>query len=312
MRRRLLASLVVGALFANACAAQTGDKEPLPTRDAEGGKKTRKPGGTEIEGNVTPGVDPVTGETKPPDPTRPGAYAHSGDTLYALELSGRKATKVGRFSCLTGDEEVYDIAVDANGNVFATTTTHFISVDPKTASCQVIAQAPADEYPNSLSFVPAGTLDPSKEVLVGYGYHDVEGIRDNYVRIDTTTGKMTFVGMLNGASAGSEWESSGDLIALSNEGNKAFLTVTHRSGTGTDRLAEINPKTGQIIRIVGDTGQTQFFGLTYWAGKAYGFSGGGGIFSIDLATGKASPATLAGADAQSWYGAGITTTAPTK
>jgi hypothetical protein len=312
MRRRFRAGLVVSALLANACAA-TGDNHPLPTDgDAEDRKQTRKPAGTEIEGSFTPGVDPITGETKPADPSRPGAYAHSGDTLYALELSGRKATKVGKFSCLTGSEQVYDIAVDANGNVFATTTTHFISVDPQTAGCRIIGEAPADEYPNSLSFVPAGTLDPSKEVLVGYGYHEVQGIRDNYVRIDTTTGKMTFVGTLNLAGADPEWESSGDLIALSNEGNKAYLTVTPRTGLGTDRLAEINPKTGQIIRIVGDTGQTQFFGLTYWAGKAYGFSGSGGIFSIELATGKASPANLAGADAQSWYGAGITTSAPTK
>ena len=102
---------------------------------------------------------------------------------------------------------------------------------------------------------------------------------------------------------------SGDLIALSTDGNRAYLTVKPVP-SGTDRLAEIDPRTGTIVRIIGDTGQQELYGLAYWGGKAYGFGGGGGVFALDMGTGGATPVSFAGATGVIWYGAGVTTAAP--
>ena len=175
----------------------------------------------------------------------------------------------------------------------------------------MIGTAAALRYPNSLSFVPAGTLDPKKEVLVGYGYREVADRNDNYVKIDTATGSMSVVGELNPPSATERYESSGDLISLANDGNKAYLTVKPILG-GTDRLAEVDPKTGKIVRIIGDTGKSQLYGLTYWSGTAYGFSGDGNAYAIELKTGRATPVAMAGGEGQIWFGAGVSTRAPTK
>jgi len=54
-----------------------------------------------------------------------------------------------------------------------------------------IAQTAVD-YPNALSFVPAGTADPGKEALVGYATSIGDSLAVTYVQIDTTTGAMTY------------------------------------------------------------------------------------------------------------------------
>ncbi len=68
--------------------------------------------------------------------------------------------------------------------MYATSDQGVYKVDRMTAVCTLLASGGA--YPNSLSFVPAGTLDPSVEALVGYS-------GSTYVRIDTTSGAMTSV-----------------------------------------------------------------------------------------------------------------------
>ena len=68
-----------------------------------------------------------------------------------------------------------------------------------------------DTYPNSLSFVPKGTVDPNVEALVGYN-------GGTYVRIDTVTGAVTSIGNL-----GSGYSSSGDIVRLPIPGNAELL-----------------------------------------------------------------------------------------
>jgi len=314
MSRFAAASHVAFALVAlalAACTAPTAEKTSRPiSTDKETGNK-KKPGGTEIDEQAQQAQEVAEENKKVAAAPELYAFAHTQDTLFALDPNSRKATSVGKFKCLTGTDRVVDIAVDAKGKVFATTDTHFISVDPKTADCTVVGTAPTFEYPNSLSFVPAGTIDPTNEVLVGYGYHKVEDLRDNYVEINTVTGQMSFVGTLNPASATVRYESSGDLISLANDGNKAYLTVKPVLG-GTDKLAEIDPKTGKIVRIVGDTGKSRLYGLAYWSGTAYGFSGDGNAYAIDMQTGVAVHAAMAGGEGKIWFGAGVSTRAPTK
>jgi hypothetical protein len=83
-----------------------------------------------------------------------------------------------------------------------------VQIDKKTAHCTIFkSTAAGSKYPNSLAFVPEGTIDPAAETLVGY-------VSDAYVKIDPTTGAMTNVGSLNPNSTGTTWYSSGDIVSV--------------------------------------------------------------------------------------------------
>ncbi|MBX3188811.1 MAG: hypothetical protein KF819_17465 [Labilithrix sp.] len=256
-------------------------------------------------------------DAPPPDPEDSGpsegrVYAHTTDTLYLFEPLSRNLTLIGKFSCLNNGEVVIDIAVDRTGGMYATTFSRFLSVDPITATCNQIALG---SYPNSLSFVPAGTVDPAKEALVGYAPAEGSVISDQYVRIDTTTGAMTRLGDLNTGSI-IKYKSSGDIISLIQDGNKAYATVKYQLADAgpIDLLAEVDPEKGAIKRIIGSTNETDLFGFGYWAGKGYGFSDNGRIIEIDMTNGSSVVVKTLTVDGGigAWYGAGVTTQAPVR
>lgn len=226
------------------------------------------------------GQPPVTAEV----------YAHSPDTLYRLDPNTKQMTTVGKMAgCFT----VIDLALDKNGAMFATGFGELYKVDKSTAACTLIANG---SYPNSLSFVPAGTVDPVNEALVGY-------VGTQYVRIDTSTGKVTTIGSLgNGGYA-----SSGDLVSLI--GGASYLTV---NGNGcSDCLVEVNPTTGALVKMIGALNHSSVFGLAYWAGTAYGFDGSGTLFEIDVQTAATMNIPIPNAPSGLvFYGAGSTTAAP--
>jgi hypothetical protein len=241
-------------------------------------------------------------------------YAHTTDTLFVFEPFSRKLTEIGKFNCLQDGEAVIDIALDRTNEMYATTFTRFLHVDATSGACTERGVATTLDYPNSLSFVPIGTVDPTQEALVGFASAD--GVdSDLYVRIDINTGAMTTIGRLNPVTSLMLYSSSGDLISLLRDSNKTYLTVRDRtidSGVALDKLAEIDPKTGEIMRIIGDTKQGQIYGLGYWAGKAYGFSADGRITEIDVTNGSSTVLLTHTVDggAVPWYGAGVTTNAP--
>jgi hypothetical protein len=297
-----------------ACSSSDADVPRLDVepedRDAAKRPDTKAPKPVD-EGGSTPDAGSGPGRV----------YAHTTDTLYLYEPLEGALTAIGKFSCLTSaNEDVIDLAVDRTGNMYATTFERFLSVDPITAKCSEIAVARdgADEedYPNALSFVPAGTVDPTKEALVGYAALGSNIVSVDYVRIDVdgpTRGAMTKIGNLNPTSTGVQYKSSGDLVSLIQDGNRTYLTVRAIDGSGTDLLAEVDPKTGSIKRIIGDTKQNNLFGFGYWAGKGYGFSDEGRIIQIDMTNGSSSvlkTLTGDGGAAVPWYGAGVTTQAP--
>jgi hypothetical protein len=80
---------------------------------------------------------------------------------------------------------------------------------------------------------------------------------------------------------------------------------------GTDTLLEVDPKTGQALKVIGDTKFPKLWGMGFWAGTAYGFSATGQLCAIDVTSGAATPIPLTGVPQglQSW-GAGSTTIAP--
>jgi hypothetical protein len=299
-------ALVIGNVIAMvACSSDAPTKSPKAINKDAGNV------GDDTSDDSGP-VDPPPPEGGPPSGR---VYAHTTDTLYVYEPFSRKLTEVGKFNCLQPGEAVIDIAVDRTNEMYATTFLRFLHVDATSGACTERGNdSVLMDYPNSLSFVPVGTVDPTVETLVGYASPDSIN-SDVYVRIDVATGKMTTVGDLNPPGALTQYSSTGDLISLLRDGNKTYLTVRDNavdSGIATDKLAEINPATGQIKRIIGDTKQNHTFGLGYWAGKAYGFSEDGRVNEIDINTGTSTVLLthMVGGAAVPWYGAGVTTNAP--
>ncbi|MCA9587496.1 MAG: hypothetical protein KC657_19350 [Myxococcales bacterium] len=302
--------------LAASCSAPTSTIDPFPIqndprlKDSGSGSTSSGSSGDPDDGGTTvlPDGGPKIGRV----------YGHSPDTLYLFEPYSRKLTTIGKFSCVagTGLDVVIDIAVDRTGAMFGTTFEHFLSIDPTNAQCTKIVKVPAGgAFPNSLSFVPGGTVDPTKEALVGYA-GDALSRNVNYVRIDTQTGAMTTIGNLNSSNPPRQYKSSGDFVSLI--GDKTYLTArlidTPEAGAPVgDLLIEVNPKTGAFIREIGDTKTPEIFGFGYWGGRGYGFSNNGSLIEIDMGTGAAQVVTTlaAAGGTGGFYGAGSTTSAPT-
>ena len=221
-------------------------------------------------------------------------YAHSADTLYRMDPTSKQIAVVGPFS--GGCSTVIDLAIDSTSNAYVTTPSDLWRLDLHTAACTFIASG---SYPNSLSFVPKGTLDPNAEALVGYN-------GSTYIRISTTTGAITTVGALSGG-----YSSSGDIVSVI--GGGTFLTVKNGPSNCSDCLLQINPVNGDLIQDYGSVNHTDVFGLAFWAGTAYGFDDAGEVFSIGWQNNALTTANIPVPNPPpnlSFYGAGSTTSAP--
>lgn len=310
----------VGVSFmclASACGGGSKSIDPFPISDDP---RRRDSGTSTSTSSGSSGEEDDGGTTILPDggPKIGRVYGHTPDTLYLFEPYSRKLTMVGKFNCVagTGNDVVIDIAVDRTGAMYGTTFDHFLTIDPTTAQCVKVAEAPQGvDYPNSLSFVPAGTVDPTKETLVGFA-GDALANNVNYVRIDTQTGAMTTIGNINAGNPPRKYKSSGDLVSLI--GDKTYLTArlvdTPEAGAPVgDLLIEIDPKTGRFVREIGDTKTQRIYGFGYWGGRGYGFADDGKLIEIDIATGNSQVVTTLSAvgGTGGFYGAGSATSAPT-
>ena len=219
-------------------------------------------------------------------------FGHSAVTLYKLDPVTKQVSVVGDFSGC--NDSVIDIALDKAGSMVGTTFSGLFHIDKTTAQCTLIKSG---DYPNSLSFVPEGTVDPDVEALVGF-----EG--STYVRIFTDTGDKQTIGTLNGG-----YVSSGDVVSVI--GGGTYLTVFGGPEGCGDCIIEVNPTTGAFVKNVGTLDHGSVYGLAFWGGAAYGFDGGGALFQIDLATAMTTEIMIPGAPANlSFYGAGSSTAAP--
>lgn len=318
MRHRFALFLVLCTASALAPLAACGSAEkasnPLPTTDDIDASKTKR------DTSTPPFPEDDTGNPLPEASTGPGrVYSHTRDTLFLFEPTAGTLKEIGKFTFDPANTaaDVIDIAVDRTGNMYGTTFNDFFSIDTTTAKATWIAIAQGTvDYPNALSFVPAGTADPSKEALVGYATNASDNLAVNYVQIDTVTGAMTTKGKINASATGAQYRSSGDIVSIIADGNRAYATVklvTDAGAAGTDLLAEVDPVDGHIKRIIGDTKQNDIWGFGYWAGKGYGFSAGGKVLQINMATGASTVLQTLMNDAGTvmpWYGAGVTTQAP--
>lgn len=251
----------------------------------EGGEPAPAPGNT---GNLGQQSPPSTED--PPEVAE--VFGHSGRTLYRLDPVTKAVTVVGDFK---GCGPVIDIALDEKSTLIGASSQALYNVDKTTAACTEIARG---GYPNSLSFVPKGTVDANAEALVGYDGGD-------YLRIDTQSGSVTKIGSLGGS-----YVSSGDIVSV--KAGKTYLTVKGSSCDAQDCLVEVDPKTGKMIKNWGSIEHQKVFGLSFWGGKIYGFDQSGKLFEVTFGT-KLATTEIPIANAPSgleFWGAGSTTAAP--
>lgn len=221
-------------------------------------------------------------------------FGHSGSVLYRMDPDTKAVEEVGTFTGCDGS--VIDIALDENSEMFGSTFGELYSIDRLTGACTLIAKG---DYPTSLSFVPAGTVDPNIEALVGF-------VDEEYIRIDKQTGAPTTLGTLADGLA-----SSGDLVSVI--GGGTWLTVTGPGCESGDCLIELDPADGTIIQNYGPLPYAEVFGLAFWAGRAYGFAREGVLFEIEFGATDVltTEIPIPGAPAMlEFFGAGSTTSAP--
>ncbi|HEY3821452.1 MAG TPA: hypothetical protein VGL81_30000 [Polyangiaceae bacterium] len=302
MRRAIFPGvvLVTAGVLVVACGGGSKESSGFPATDAAGGGVDGTGGGQGGDsgfGSFTDGSPTFSdGGTIAQEAGAPVAiiYAHSADILYRLDATSKQVAVVGPFS--GGCDSVIDIALDSNSNAYVTTAAGLWSLDLQTAACSHIA---GGSYPNSLSFVPKGTLDPNTEALVGYN-------GSTYIRINTTTGAVQNVGALTGG-----YTSSGDIVSVI--GGGTFLTVKGGSANCNDCLLQIDPKTGDLVQSYGSVNHVDVFGLAFWAGTAYGFDNGGQVFSIGWQNGTLTTTDIPVPNPPpglAFWGAGSTTAAP--
>ncbi len=298
MRKDLVAALALPTLLACGCTA-TSDGSPFGAAggfagagasagaggDAAGGADGSGAGGSGAGGGFNVGGAGGSGELVAE------VYGHSATVLYKLDPLTLEVTTIGPFQ---GCAYVIDLAIDKDHNLTATTFSGIYAIDKTNAACTLIRSG---DYPNSLSFVPEGTVDPNAEALVGF-------INDAYVRIDVDTGEVQTLGTIGGG-----YISSGDVVSVI--GGSTFLTV--KQGGCDDCLIEVDPTDGHMVKNWGALGYSSVFGLTYWGGTAYGFTDGGQLFSISFGTDSVTttPIAIPGAPpGLSFWGAGSSTAAP--
>lgn len=222
-------------------------------------------------------------------------YAHTGTELYRLDLEKSKLTFVGNFTFDKNGGDVNDIAIDRFGTLYAVGIAAAYICDRETAACKYLAKLPVSY--NGLTFVPDGVVDPVEEALIGMG---ADGSW-NWIKL--VAGKATINKL---GEFGGSWVTSGDGFSVYGIGT--FATIKGK-GNG-DSLAEIDPKTGKLLKIIGETGVTGLFGFAWWSGKFYAFSKAGDLYTLDVNTGKATKATnISMPKGKAWYGAGVSTRA---
>jgi hypothetical protein len=228
-------------------------------------------------------------------------YAHSAGTLYKVDTTTFAETLIGDFSGI--DDDVTDIAVDKNGAMVAITDTTLYSVDVTSAAGTQVKTLSSDiEDFTGLGYVPNPTDDASDLLVTASADGDVYSI-------NPTTGAGLKIGNY-GKSGSKQIASSGDIFGVRNFGT--YATVKVGSSTN-DYLAKIDTTGASgpawaAILPTSDTGFQNIYGVGFWAGTIYGFDDAGDVLSIDPTSGKA---TKMDNNSIVWWGAGVTTNAPT-
>jgi hypothetical protein len=297
--RALFASFVFVLLLGCGTGAPKQSDELLPDSAPPADTNAETAVALEDTNGLTPDtpIDTAGGGPKP----ELAVYGHSSTNLYRLDPVSLKLTNLGTFD--GADGSMTDIALDKDGVMYGITFSSVYRIDYKKSpkslpKCTHLALL-TNTF-NGLTMVPQGMIDSAKEVLVGVA------IDGGWWRIDPSgvTAKLTQLG-----SYGGGWMSSGDAVGII--GDKVYATVFRSVAGEHDHVVTVNPKTGAVIKDIGDTGVDGFWGVGYWGGIMYGFTSNGTIYKIDLKTAKATEIPVKDKPSGGWWGAGVVTNAPT-
>ena len=182
-----------------------------------------------------------------------------------------------------------DIAIDEYGVLYGTSFSYLYTCHPQTAQCANLGALPSSF--NGLTVVPAGTLLPSQQALVGIS------TSGSWFHLQLQGGTVTSTPI---GAYGGGYTSSGDAFSIENVGTFAAVNL---SGASNDYIIEVDPSSGAVINQVAElTGYTSVFGLAGWFGTVFAFDASGTILSIDMSNGTVTVLQTGG---PSWWGAGV-------
>lgn len=111
--------------------------------------------------------DPFPKDALAPRVAEPGTvYAQTASTLYGLTVATETIVEKGVFK-LDPPGSVTDIAIDRYGVLYAITFDDLHICDPISVECWFVGDLTSSS--NGLTFVPAGTIMPTQDALVGIG-----------------------------------------------------------------------------------------------------------------------------------------------
>jgi hypothetical protein len=233
----------------------------------------------------------------PQDPDFPGVaaastvYAHTADTLYAMDVKLYKLEKIGDFQWPDdgATHKMTDIGIDSYGVLYGTSYEYLYVCHPQTAECRLVAKLPSAF--NGLTMVPAPLIDPQVDVLVGVSE---EG---GWYRLDVAEGELTATKL---GGYGSAYASAGDAYSITGVGTFAAV---HKDGADDNFLVSVNPATGHVEADIGPiTGYEGIFGLAGWTDKAFAFDKTGDVVLINTNTAEVK---VLHETEISWWGAGV-------
>ena len=242
---------------------------------------------------------PDSADFWPNDPTKPiiaapsSVYAHTSSTLYSMHVKTQDVISVGKFKFPNGKSgQVTDLAIDSWGVIYAITFNNLFICNATDANCFFLGNLSA--MFNGLSFIPKGSLDDDKDVLVGISTGGL--LRRIDIDYQAQKTKLTTLG-----TYGSGWKSSGDMFSMAQVGT--FAAVDNVALGSVDYLVSVDPKTGKAKEQIAKLeGYNSVYGLAGWFGAAYAFDASGAILKIDLKTGEV---TLVKKTTIGFWGAGV-------
>jgi hypothetical protein len=233
----------------------------------------------------TPGVDmnrgnaDLAGFVTPPEqvdlagfdfpPTLGVVYAHTGTTLYTVDMSTYDLTEVGQFHTqldLGADEDMTDLAITPDGKVYTISRGSFYSVNETTGRATKIFSGITSSNV-AMTFQNNGTLLSADQAGKVY-------------EIDPGASTVTEVG-----SYGTGYDTAGDLVAIADGTMYGVSTKAPGLSGTTNVLIKVNTSTGKAT-TVGEIGYTGVFGVAYSGGKVVAFTKDGEIIGIDPSTGQ--------------------------
>ena len=254
----------------------------------------------DVDGDGIP--DPV--DPEPENADMPGValaqtvYAHTAKKLFTMDVKSYAITEIGHFKWPAdgGGHQMTDIAIDQYGIFYGVTFDRLYRCHPQTTECQLLGTLPQSF--NGLTVVPAGTVEPDAETLVGISnsgsWYQLKV--DGGQVIQTNLGKY---------DAG--YTSSGDAYSILGIGTFAAV---NKAGSTPDMLIQVDPVNGALIQEIGpissaNKNYTSVYGLAGWTARAFAFDSTGDVLVIEIDNAK----VMKVADTNiSWWGAGVRTT----